>query len=332
MPPTADRHQALHRFVTDHVPDVAQIVPASADLGYRSYWRAHLTDQPSLIVMDAPPDKIACGPFLRVADLLREAGLNVPTILAEDLEQGFLLMSDLGRHTCLETIQAGADPAPHIAAAIDALVRLQRVPPPDWLPPYGRALLEQELDLFPDWYLARHRDTVLSGEDLAGWQDARARLVEAALAQPRVLVHRDYMLRNLMPPLGDADMPGLLDFQDACVGPIAYDPLSLVKDAFASWPAATVEAWLRSYHAQAQAAGLPVPDWARFLRDADWIGIQRHLKVIGVFTRVKYRDDKPKYLADTPRFFRYLFEVLPRYPELAGLERLLRRHAPAEAV
>jgi len=332
MPPIADRHQALHRFVADHLPaGTFRIVPASADLGYRSYWRVHATGQPSRIVMDAPPDKVECGPFLRVAGLLRTAGLNVPEILAENLDQGFLLMSDLGERTCLETIQAGADPAPHIAAAIVELVRLQRMAPPDWLPPYGRALLEQELDLFPDWYLARHCGVTLDGADRAAWQDARERLVSAALAQPQVLVHRDYMLRNLMPPVGSADVPGVLDFQDACVGPIAYDPLSLVKDAFASWPAAAVEDWLRSYHDQARAARLPVPEWEPFRRDVDWIGIQRHLKVIGVFTRVNYRDGKPKYLTDTPRFFRYLFEVLPAYPELAGLEQLLRRYAPADA-
>jgi aminoglycoside/choline kinase family phosphotransferase len=332
MQSSPDRQQALRRFADLHLHGrELDIVPASSDAGYRSYWRVHAPGEPSRVLMDAPPDKIDCGPFLRIGALLAEHGLPVPEVLASDLEQGFLLLSDLGERTCLETIQAGAAPGPYVEAAIALLVGLQQVPAPDWLPPYDRGPLEAELDLFVDWYLGRHRGIVLSDADRATWLDARARLVDSALAQPQVLVHRDYMLRNLMPPTGASALPGLLDFQDAGRGPIAYDPICLVKDAFASWPADDVETWLRSYHAQATAAGVPVPAWAQFRRDADWIGMQRHLKVIGIFARIAHRDGKPRYLTDVPRFFGYLFEVLPAYPEFAALADLLARVAPTDA-
>ncbi len=314
-----------------------QLAHASADAGMRRYWRVVAGDR-SLVVMDAPPAQNDLGAFLAIGTLLRDGGIAVPEVHAQDLEAGFLLLSDLGAHTMLQAIDAGADPEPLFDAAIDALVRLQAIAVPAALPAYDAALLERELDLFPDWYLERHRGIRLDATDRATWIDARARLVEAALAQPRVLVHRDYMPRNLMPP-GQAaegrDIPargvGVLDFQDAVAGPIAYDPVSLVKDAFRSWPPALAERWLRTYWERSRAANLAVPDWERFRRDADWIGMQRHLKVIGIFARLRHRDGKAHYVEDVPRFFAYLGEVLPRYPEFARFAELIARLVPGGA-
>jgi aminoglycoside/choline kinase family phosphotransferase len=300
------------------------LATASADAGFRSYWRV-VTKDGSWIVMDAPPALVDCAPFLRIADLLRAHGLRVPAVLAEDLDQGFLLLSDLGHATCLDAIHAGADPEPLMRGAIDALVQMQGIAPPDWLPAYDAALLERELDLFPDWYLGRHLGVTLDGDERSAWLEIRSALVASALAQPRVLVHRDYMPRNLMP---GTSAPGILDFQDAVVGPIGYDPISLFKDAFHTWPQAQIDVWLRRYYDQSRAAGRPVQEWSEFRRATDWICIQRHLKVIGIFARLKHRDGKAKYLADVQRFFQYILEVVPAYPELQALHDLLIRYAP----
>ena len=212
-------------------------------------------------------------------------------------------------------------------AAVTQLLRLQAIARPDWLPPYDGPLLWRELRLFDEWFLGRHLGLVLDEAERAVLDEAYARLVEAALAQPRVLVHRDYMPRNLMPA---GDGPAVLDFQDAVQGPIAYDVLSLFKDAFAGWPDARVDAWVGRYHARAAGAGLPVGDAAAFRRDVDLIGVQRHLKVLGIFARLLHRDGKPKYVADAPRFLAYLDGVLPRHPGFEGLQALLdRRVRPA---
>ncbi len=285
--------------------------------------------------MDAPPEREDCRPFLKVGALLLDAGVNVPQVVAQDLDQGFLLLTDLGRQTYLDVInEANADAL--FAPAIAALIRWQRASKPGVLPDYDAALLARELALFPDWYLARHLGIRLSGADLADWNTVCERLIAAALAQPKVYVHRDYMPRNLMlsAPAPDVQV-GVLDHQDAVHGPIAYDPICLFKDAFLSWPEARVDGWLRQYHAAGSAAGLPLsPDYAAFRRDADWIGAQRHLKVLGIFARINYRDGKPKYLADTPRFIRYVIDVARRYPELAPLaglfERLVLPRVPLE--
>lgn len=324
--PPANERGAARLLFTTRALDTSELTltSASADAGFRSYWRA-TTPEGSWIVMDAPPALIECGPFLRTGELLREHGLRVPTVFAEDLDQGFLLLSDLGHATCLDAIQAGADPEPLMRAAIDALVQLQGITPPDWLPAYDTALLERELDLFPEWYLGRHLGITLDATGMAAWNEVRSLLIDSALGQPRVFVHRDYMPRNLMP---GTPAPGILDFQDAVVGPIGYDPIALLKDAFHSWPQTTVETWLRRYHEKALAAGRPVQAWPEFLRAAEWNGIQRHLKIIGLFARLKHRDGKAKYLADVPRFFNYILETLPDHAELAGLQDLLRRYAP----
>ena len=231
---------------------------ASADAGFRSYWRGQAGDAPTVIVMDSPPELEDVRPWLRIRDLLESGGVRVPRVLARDVDTGFLLLEDLGADTLLHVLDAAY----------------------------------------------RH-------------------LIDAALAHPQVLVHRDFMPRNLMPAV---DGPAVLDFQDAVRGPIAYDPLSLFKDAFLSWPDERVLAWLARYHARAADAGLPVPALERFMRDADLIGVQRHLKVMGIFARLHHRDAKPKYLADAPRFLAYLDAVLPRHPALAPLAGLIDRH------
>lgn len=299
---------------------------ASMDAGFRSYWRGDTaTDAPgagSVIVMDSPPDKEDVLPWLRIRGLLETGGVRVPRVLAEDADAGFLLLEDLGRDTYLHIIDAdNADAL--FDAAVTQLLALQAIAPPADLPAYDEDLLARELKLFDEWFLGRHLGISLDCGDLDALELVYRRLIDAALAQPQVLVHRDFMPRNLMPA---DDGPAVLDFQDAVRGPIAYDALSLFKDAFLSWPQDRVDAWLDRYHARALAAGLPVSPLARFRRDADWIGVQRHLKVMGIFARLNHRDGKPKYIADAPRFLAYLDGVVPKYPELAPLGALLDRH------
>jgi N-acetylmuramate 1-kinase len=316
---TRDRQRlAWTRRVLD-APE-AGLTRASVDAGFRSYWRS-TGMTPSRIVMDSPPDKEDVVPWLRIRALLEGGGVRVPKVLAEDIEAGFLLLEDLGVDTYLQVIDAGnADRL--FDDAMTQLLRLQAIAPPAGLPAYDAALLARELHLFDEWFIGRHLGLVLDRDAAAALEHVYRQLIDAALLQPQVLVHRDFMPRNLMPVIGG---PAVLDFQDAVVGPIAYDALSLFKDAFLSWPQARVDAWLSHYHGRAAAAGLPVPPLARFLRDADWIGIQRHLKVIGIFARLRHRDGKPKYLADVARFFAYLDEVLPKYAELSALRELLDR-------
>jgi aminoglycoside/choline kinase family phosphotransferase len=299
---------------------------ASMDAGFRSYWRGETAADSehagSVIVMDSPPDKEDVRPWLRMRALLESGGVRVPRLLAGDEARGFLLLEDLGRDTYLHVIHAdNADAL--FDAAVTQLLTLQAVAPPADLPAYDEALLARELKLFDEWFLGRHLGLTLDCGDLEGLELVYRRLIDAALAQPQVLVHRDFMPRNLMPA---NDGPAVLDFQDAVRGPIAYDALSLFKDAFLSWPQDRVDAWLDRYHARALDAGLPVPSLARFRRDADWIGVQRHLKVMGIFARLNHRDAKPKYVADAARFLAYLDGVVPKYPELAPLGALLERH------
>ena len=305
----------------------ATLARASMDAGFRSYWRSTGAG-PTRIVMDSPPGREDVRPWLRIRDLLEAGGVRVPGVLARDVENGFLLLEDLGTQTLLQVVDAdNADG--RFDAAIGQLLRLQAIATPADTPVYDEALLARELRLFDEWFLGRHLGLTLDCGELEILDLAYRRLLDAALAQPRVLVHRDFMPRNLMPV---DDTLAVLDFQDAVAGPIAYDPLSLFKDAFLSWPDARVADWLAHYHARALEAGLPVPGLPRFLRDADWIGVQRHLKVIGIFARLCHRDGKPKYLADVPRFLGYLDAVLPRYPELEPLQALIdRRVKPAMA-
>lgn len=301
------------------VPGAARLTPASSDASFRRYFRWE-DGARSLIVMDAPPPQEDCRPFVKVASLLAGAGVHVPEILAADLDRGYLLLPDLGRQTYLEVIDEGNADA-LFEDALKALVAFQRLPVEGLLPAYDEALLRRELQLFPDWYLVRHLGVTLAGEALVAWERTCELLVASALDQPRVLVHRDYMPRNLML---SSPNPGVLDFQDAVFGPVTYDVTCLFKDAFLSWPEVRVEAWLRRYWQLAQDAGIPLPaSFAEFQRASDLMGAQRHLKVIGIFARICHRDGKPKYLGDVPRFFAYLDTVIARRPELAPLGELL---------
>ncbi|HSW11626.1 MAG TPA: phosphotransferase [Solimonas sp.] len=296
----------------------AGFAPASADASFRRYFRLE-SEGRSWVLMDAPPEKEDCKPFIHVAGLLRLAGLHGPKVIAQNLDEGFLLLSDLGRQTYLHVInEANADAL--FADAIGALIRWQQASRPGQLPPYDEALLRRELALFPDWYVARHLQRTLDPQQAAKLAAVETLLVQSALAQPRVYVHRDYMPRNLMISTPN---PGILDFQDAVEGPISYDVVSLFKDAFLSWPAERVQGWAKQYWLQGRAAGLPLPaDFDSFFRDFEWMGLQRHLKVIGIFARINYRDGKPHYLADVPRFIRYVRDTAGRYEELRPLVEL----------
>jgi aminoglycoside/choline kinase family phosphotransferase len=306
------------------------LAPASADASFRRYFRvtpeAPALGERTLIAMDAPPPQEDCRPFVAIARLLRDAGLNAPDVLAEDLERGFLLLTDLGTTTYLAALDE-VNASALFSEATDALVRWQLATREDALPRYDEALLRRELALFPDWYVARHLGQSLSDDEQASLRSVFDTMIADHLAQPQVFVHRDYMPRNLM--LVDRDRganPGILDFQDAVVGPIQYDVVSLFKDAFVSWPEERVLDWTIRYWEKARAAGLPVdPDFYAFFRAFEWMGLQRHLKVLGIFCRICYRDGKPGYVEDTPRFLRYARPVAERYRELAPLARLLDR-------
>jgi aminoglycoside/choline kinase family phosphotransferase len=297
----------------------ATLTAASSDASFRRYFRWQGEGR-TFIVMDAPPPQENCKPFVDIAHLLSRSGINVPKIYAEDLTRGFLLLSDLGAKTYLDVIDA--DSADGLFAdALDALLAFQQLPMDAPLPSYDVALLRRELELFPEWYVRRHLGVELDPAQLALWQRASALLIDSALAQPKVLVHRDYMPRNLMV---SAPNPGVLDFQDAVYGPVTYDVTCLFKDAFLSWPEERAQGWLGEYWGKARALGIPVQDSIEaFMRDSDLMGVQRHLKVIGIFARICHRDGKPRYLSDVPRFFAYIDAVLARRPELDDLRQLL---------
>jgi aminoglycoside/choline kinase family phosphotransferase len=297
----------------------ATLTAASSDASFRRYFRWQGEGR-TFIVMDAPPPQENCKPFVDIAHLLSRSGINVPKIYAEDLTRGFLLLSDLGAKTYLDVIDA--DSADGLFAdALDALLAFQQLPMDAPLPSYDVALLRRELELFPEWYVRRHLGVELDPAQLALWQRASDLLIDSALAQPKVLVHRDYMPRNLMV---SAPNPGVLDFQDAVYGPVTYDVTCLFKDAFLSWPEERVQGWLGEYWGKARALGIPVQDSIEaFMRDSDLMGVQRHLKVIGIFARICHRDGKPRYLSDVPRFFAYIDAVLARRPELDDLRQLL---------
>jgi aminoglycoside/choline kinase family phosphotransferase len=315
------RLAALEHWLAGHLDGAAyRLAPASEDASFRRYFRAHLADGRTLIVMDAPPPQEDCAPFVRIAQLLREAGLHAPEVHAQDLAQGFLLLADLGTKTYLDALVAG-DADALMRDATDALLRWQLATRPDVLPPYDEALLQREMALFPDWYVARHLGKTLSADRQGELQRIFALLASSALAQPKVYVHRDYMPRNLM--VSDPN-PGVLDFQDAVIGPITYDMICLLRDAFLSWEEERVLDWSARYWEKAKKAGLPVDaDFGEFFRALEWMGLQRHLKVMGIFARLTYRDGKPKYVADTPRFVAYARAVAARYAPLKPLARLL---------
>jgi N-acetylmuramate 1-kinase len=285
------------------------LAPASADASFRRYFRATVEGK-TYVVMDAPPEHENSEPFVRIAQLFGDAGAHVPQIIAQDLAQGFLLLSDLGTQTYLNVLnEQNADEL--FYGAIDALIRIQLASKPGVLPPYDEALLARELTLFPDWYVAKHLKHTLTEPQKSVLDKTFTLLIANNLAQPRVYVHRDYMPRNLM--LSEPN-PGVLDFQDAVYGPISYDITSLFKDAFISWDEKRVLDWTIRYWEKARKAGLPVhADFGEFYRDCEWMGLQRHLKVLGIFARINYRDGKPHYLKDTPRFVNYVRKTCERY-------------------
>lgn len=298
------------------------LAPASADASFRRYFRIQSAQGPR-IIMDAPPPQEDVRPFLHVAGLIQAAGLHGPQILEADAERGFLLLTDLGRTLYLDAVQAdgGAQAERLMREAVAALVQWQAKVDASSLPPYDDALLRRELALFPEWCVQREYGVTWTAEQQARWQQVCDRLVASALAQPTVAVHRDWMPRNLMVTEPN---PGILDFQDAVRGPISYDVASLLRDAFLSWDEERELDWAVRYWEAARKAGLPVDtDFGEFWRQLEWMGLQRHLKVLGIFCRLKHRDGKPKYSADLPRFFQYAVRVANRYVELKPLIPLL---------
>ena len=299
------------------------LATASADASFRRYFRVH-HDGRTLIAMDAPPPQEDCAPFVNVAKLMLDAGLNVPKVIAQDLAQGFLLLTDLGDDTYLSKLDASNAQALY-GDATNALIKLQLASKPNVLPLYDEALLTREMGLFPDWYIAKHLGIALEANQDAALRASFATLNRNILSQGQVYVHRDYHSRNLMICQGvNGHNPGILDFQDAVYGAITYDLVSLFKDAYISWDEEQIIDWAVRYWQPAKKAGLPVPtDFSEFYRDFEWMGAQRHIKVLGIFARLNYRDGKSNYLKDMPLVLEYLRKVCGRYVELRPMLRLL---------
>jgi N-acetylmuramate 1-kinase len=348
------RQQQLAEWLHSLFPDESfTIAPASADASFRRYFRATFTDGGgcnkllaksadlgsnrlaappapdgstapcrgcTLIVMDAPPQHEDCRPFLHIGKLFEDAGTHVPHVYAQDIEHGFLLLSDLGNTTYLQAL-AENNARELYGAATDALIKIQLASRENELPPYDEALLLREMRLFPEWYIARHLKVTLGDAQSAKLESVFARVIANNLAQPRVYVHRDYHSRNLMVTEPN---PGILDFQDAVYGPITYDLASLFKDAYIRWEEEQIIDWLVRYWEKARKAGLPVNnDFSEFYRDYEWMGVQRHLKVLGIFARLYHRDGKDGYLKDLPLVMAYLRAACARYIDLKPLLNLL---------
>ena len=306
---------------------------ASADASFRRYLRIDTQHGDSLIIMDAPPDKEDCKPFVHVQALMQQAGLSVPQVLAWDEANGFMLLSDMGTQTLIEVLnpERPRDAEPWYREACDVLLRWQMASKPGVLPAYDEAMLRRELQLFPDWYLGKHRQITLDASQQAVLAKTFDTVVANNLAAPSVYVHRDFMARNLMLPHKQGEPLSVLDFQDAVYGPITYDIASLMRDAFLTWEEDFVIDITVRYWEKARKAGLVGAtsqsgwgdDFGEFYRAVEWMGLQRHLKVAGIFARLTLRDGKPKYLADTPRFIYYLRSTCSRYRELTPLLRLI---------
>ena len=321
-----NRKQLLETWLKSVVPTHAfTLTTASADASFRRYFRVHLQTEylghPTLIVMDAPPPQEDCTPFVNVAKLFGEAGLNVPSVLSQDLVQGFLLLNDLGDVTYLTALNFD-NAATMYSDATTALIKLQLATQKEMLPNYDAALLTREMQLFPDWYIAKHLDVSLDEKQQATLNSTFELLNANILAQGQVYVHRDYHSRNLM--VTDKNNPGILDFQDAVYGAITYDLVSLLKDAYIEWDEEQIIDWLVRYWQAAKKAGLPVnADFSEFYRDFEYMGAQRHIKVLGIFARLSHRDGKDGYLKDMPLVMHYLRKVCARYIELKPMLRLL---------
>ena len=346
--PDARLTQAL-RWIEDQAPQLQAVgwslAPetlrtASSDASFRRYFRIdgqHAGRASHLILMDAPPQREDIRPFIAIDQLLHSAGLHVPTIWRDDPEQGFLLCTDLGSNTYAQALaDRGHDPAACARLytdATEALVKLQafsvaqaRTPAVTALAPYDHGRLMQEMRLFDEWFLGKHRPITLSAMEKEELVAIYERIAQHCLAQPTVIVHRDYHSRNLM--VTADNNPGILDFQDAVMGPITYDLVSLLRDAYVEWPEETQIDWAISYWERARRAGLPVAtDFADFWRDLEWMGLQRHLKVLGIFARLHHRDGKDNYLKDLPLVMRYAIAVARRYQGLGPLAKLLERCA-----
>jgi N-acetylmuramate 1-kinase len=314
------RQEALIHWLQAILPNGNfTLTTASADASFRRYFRVHLADK-TLIAMDAPPLQENCEPFVRIAQLFREAGVHVPQLLAQDLAQGFLLLSDLGDVTYLSQLNHMTAPVLYHDAS-QALIKLQLASKAGVLPDYDDALLTREMQLFPDWYIAKHLSMHLDERQQAVLSSTFALLNKNILAQGRVFVHRDYHARNLM--VCD-DNPGVLDFQDAVYGPITYDLVSLFKDAYIRWDEENIIDWSVRYWQVAKKQGLPVPtDFSEFYRDFEYMGVQRHIKILGIFARLYHRDGKDGYLKDMPLVMDYLRRACERYIELKPMLRLL---------
>ncbi len=298
-----------------------ELAPASADASFRRYFRVRCGDE-SHIVMDAPPGKEDCRPFVAVARAFSRVGLNVPEVLAADLENGFLLLSDFGDRQYLQVLNAGNVGGLYDDALQSLLVLQGAGSGGGILPPYDEALLLKEMDLFRDWYLEGYLGMSLDAGQARLLERSFSLLAASALEQPRVWVHRDYHSRNLM--LVEGRNPGILDFQDAVYGPLCYDLVSLLRDCYIAWPAAQVDAWVEAYFTRARTqGGLEGIDLAQFRRWFDWMGMQRHFKAIGIFSRLYLRDGKPGYLGDIPRTMNYVLESAARYGVFKALKDFL---------
>jgi len=301
---------------------VENLQPASSDASFRRYFRVTAPDG-NFIAMDAPPDREKLEPFIKVAGLLREAGVRAPEIFQQNLGDGFLLLEDFGNQNFLDSLNPDSADALY-QGALDSLFTLQnhRSLQDAALSRYDEALLRRELDIFSTWFIGDYLDLDIPADI---WETLQSLLIESALSQPVTFVHRDYHSRNLM-VLPDG-LPGVLDFQDAVLGPITYDLASLLRDCYIAWPPAQLDAWLQAYRQRLVLAGLIDCDAALFRQWFDWMGLQRHLKAIGIFSRLHLRDGKSGYLADIPRTLNYVAEVCAAYPELAEFGRFLLTEA-----
>jgi aminoglycoside/choline kinase family phosphotransferase len=325
---TDARLEALTAWlVTLNVVDAASARPASADASFRRYFRVNVLPEhqaslgATLIVMDAPPERENVLGFVKLDEMLTHAGVTVPRIVATDYERGFMLMSDLGNTTYLQVLDHDNASAMY-AEALEALVKFQLTSEPDVLPEYDRAFLQRELDIFTEWYLGRHLQATLTDKQQAELQAVFDAILANVTAQQKVYVHRDFHSRNLMQV--DAGNPGVLDFQDALYGPITYDVVSLLRDAYVQWDEELVLDWAIRYWQHARELGLPVnKDIDSFYQDFEYMGLQRHLKILGIFCRLHYRDGKDQYLGDLPTVMDYVRKAAGRYKDLKPLVRLL---------
>lgn len=323
-PERAERNAQLRAWLTTQLDETFALTKVSSDASFRRYWRASHAGR-TLIVMDAPPALEDCGRFVDLARRFRAIGVNTPEIYAENRAEGFLLLTDFGDRVYLG--QLAAERADRLYGdALGALAIIQSCGPLEGLPRYDASFLQRELDLFAEWFLEARLGLILDEETRSLLGRVNALLIASALEQPQVCVHRDFHSRNLM--LTDSGNPGVLDFQDAVVGPVTYDLVSLLRDCYIAWPAARVADWALGYCQLARQSGiLGEDDPARFLRWFDLMGMQRHLKACGIFSRLHLRDGKPHYLGDIPRTLGYVIEVAEKYDELAEFRRFLIERA-----